>query len=389
MKLPLALLNLRHNVNKTLLSAAGIGTAILLIFIQLGFRGAVENTAVMIYQELEFDCLVRSADYLHFVSANQFPQSVLDEIAGWPEVKHVRPFQVSLGNWLHPDGLNQRGVIVMGVDPDDSPFRPARVNEQLPKLQTSHQVLIDRQTHPEFGPINGASFSAEDVGRSTEVSGKSVVIAGLFNLGTGLTANGAILANRAGFSRLVPRADDQQVSLGLITLRPEVNAAAFVERLQSQFRTTSGQAMVEILTRDAALQYETNRWVGETPIGFIFTLGVLIAFVVGAAIVYMVLASDVANRTSEYATLKAMGYSNGYLNRVVLGQAIYLSLFAFFPAWVLSLGVYRLTSQLANVPIEMNNARVLFVLILSLGMSVISGGLAVRKLWQAQPADLF
>ncbi len=389
MKLPLALLNLRHNVNKTLLSAAGIGTAILLIFIQLGFRGAVENTAVIIYQELEFDCLVRSADYLHFVSANQFPQSILDEIAGMPEVRQVRPFQVSLGNWLHPRGLNQRGVIVMGVDPFDSPFRLERVNKQLSNLQSSHQVLIDRQTHPEFGPANGISFAAEDVGRTTEVSGKSVVIAGLFDLGTGLTANGAILTSRSGFSRLVPRTNDQQVSLGLISLQSNIEVQAFVAQLQQKFLTPSGHPMVEILTRDATLEYETNRWVSETPIGFIFTLGVLIAFVVGAAIVYMVLASDVANRTREYATLKAMGYSNGYLNRVVLGQSMYLSLFAFFPAWGLALGVYQLTSQLANVPIEMNNARVVFVLILSLAMSILSGGLAVRKLWQAQPADLF
>jgi putative ABC transport system permease protein len=50
---------------------------------------------------------------------------------------------------------------------------------------------------------------------------------------------------------------------------------------------------------------------------------------------------------------------------------------------------YRLTSAAANIPVVMNGGRMAGVLVLSVCMCAVSGGLALRKLHQADPAELY
>ncbi len=389
MALDLAFWNLRHSLARTLLSVSGIGVAITLIFVQMGFQGAIENTANVIYGKMEFDVLVRSRDYLHFVDARRFSRQVLYEIQSWPGVQSVRPMHVTLGTWRHPDGDNLRGMVVMGIDPARPAFDHPAVARDIPRLTSAEFVIIDQQTHPEFGPRNRRRFGPEDIGIITDVFGKRVTVVGLFDMGAGLTANGAIITSEAGFQRLVPFDDGRQVSFGLVALTPGTSIESFLRAANAELRRTGLEEQIEILAREEVVARERHRWIAETPIGFIFMISVGISFIVGAAIVYMVLATDVANRISEYATLKAMGYANRYLAWVVLRQALYLSVIAFVPALLVSLGIYEITAFLANVPIFMTWPRFTFVLCLSLTMCGISGTLALRKLYQAQPAELF
>ena len=386
----LALSNISANKARSALSIAGIATAIILIFMQLGFRGAIEDTATVIYDDLNFDLILRSPDYLQLVDARQIPRSILHDVAGLDDVRQVRPFHVSVGNWRHPQGKELRVVVIMGVEPGNGIFKTPATDQATNQLTAPEFVLIDQKTHHEYGPANGKEFGEEDRGVVTNVSNRRIEIAGHYKLGAGLTANGSVITSEQGFDRLTPFDAVNRVSMGMVELRPGVDPAQFAEQLRQRFRSNGSTSQtVDVLTRAEVEQQELRRWLNETPIGFVFTLGVIISFVVGAAIVYMILSSDVGNRLGEYATLKAMGYSNRYLAAVVLKQACYFAIFAFLPALAISLLLYAVTGGLANIAIDMTWTRVVFVFVLSLVMGGISGTLAIRKLWQAEPAELF
>jgi putative ABC transport system permease protein len=79
------------------------------------------------------------------------------------------------------------------------------------------------------------------------------------------------------------------------------------------------------LTHQGFIDFEQRYWQTSTSIGFIFTLGVGMGFIVGTVIVYQILYTDVSDHLAEYATLKAMGYKNIFLEFVVLQEAIILS----------------------------------------------------------------
>ena len=220
------------------------------------------------------------------------------------------------------------------------------------------------------------------------VNGRRTKIVGHVILGTGLAANGAALVTLQGFDRLMPTDDRNFVSFGLVQLDPRPRDAIALQQRRDELLailreggfSESGRAAVDLLTANEVLDFELNRWVNETPIGAIFQLGVIVAVIVGVAIVYMVLARGVNTNVSEYATLLAMGYSHAFLYRVVVQQALVLCVMSFIPAWCLSIGLYAVTSRLANIPMQMTVGRTLFVLTLSLVVCLGSAAVALRKL---------
>lgn len=390
MRTNLAWQNIRSQPRKTVLALAGIGVAIVLMFMQLGFLGAVQNTATQILDRLPFDLLVRSPDYLHLADPDRFDSRWLDDLRGFPDVKSVRTVKVAMSGWQTERG-ETRGVLLFGIDPNRPAFGEPEWIERVDVLLNDSTVLVDQKSHPDFLPVDGQRFGPGDVGRRIQVGDQGVSIAGLFTLGAGLAANGSLMTSDRTFNQIVRYYGPRDVTFGLIELHPSPEAGAPLRRdlIRDQLKQVDNSYPVDILTRDEVRAYELNRWVGETPIGFIFSLGVAVAVLVGATLVYMILANDVAARMPEYATLRAMGYSGSFLAWTVMKQAWYLAGLAYAPALIVAWGLYILTGAWAGIDLELTGARVALVAGLTLGMCSLSGLLALQKLWQVQPAELF
>ncbi len=435
MKTPIGLYNLMHQGAKTLVSIGGVAFALLLVFMQLGFMGAVSRTATNVLENLRFDIMIRARDYLHLYEPEQIDQKWLTIAKNTSGVTSAEPFWITIHNWRTltarsatdaspPVETQYLPIAVLAFRPSSSVFKlpdVATAVEQRLLLQDS-AILVDDSTQPDYGPSDGRKFRLADVNRRTEIGGQSFTIRGVFKLGTGLAANGAVITSDSGFARITPWDVRSTTSIGLIqvsgdqtrqdsvlaqlrsraSLSGEVvndssnpnittstnnSPATWWERLGWSDPVDSGA--VTILSRQEALDRETRRWLWQTPIGLIFQLGVVLALMVGGAIVYMVLATDVANRLPEYATLLAIGYSRMYLASIVMTQAIVLGILGFFAAWGAAEILYRVTSAFSNIPLLMEPARVVAVCLLGLFMCCLSGLLALRKLWKAEPASLF
>ncbi len=402
MKTPLGLLNLWHQQAKTIVSIGGVAFALLLVFMQLGFMGAVSNTATNVLENLQFDVLVRARDYVHLYEPSQFDRKWLQVAASTRGVSAAKPFWITIHNWLKlPTQIESRSsefesqylpIAIMASASEDNVFKLESVISQQSELHSGHKVLLDQSTQRDYGPLNGRKFDVADIDRETEIGGQTFSIGGLFSLGTGLAANGAVIASQQGFARIVPWDSGHYTSLGLIDVQSGTNVDEVVVELKKRFLVGgqgSQSTVVDVMSREQAMQQEQSRWLNQTPIGMIFKLGVAISLLVGAAIVYMVLSSDVASRLSEYATLLAMGYSRKYLASIVMTQAVTLCLCGFLVAWVGAELLYRTTSYFSGITISMNAMRAVYVLAMGLVMSSCSGLLALRKLWKAEPASLF
>jgi putative ABC transport system permease protein len=110
---------------------------------------------------------------------------------------------------------------------------------------------------------------------------------------------------------------------------------------------------------------------------------------IGAVILYQILSSEIANRLKEFATLKAMGYTERYIYGVGIRQGLIFSIMGYVPSLILSFGLYRLLRGLSSFPVYMDLTRALFVLGLTLGMCAIAAVFALGKIKRADPADLF
>ena len=146
---------------------------------------------------------------------------------------------------------------------------------------------------------------------------------------------------------------------------------------------------VQAYTYDEYVASELDYIQNSTAIGFVFTLGTAMGFIVGIVVVYQVLSTDVNDHMAEYATFKAMGYKNSYLLGVVFEEAIILSLIGFVPSVAIAAGLYQLTAAATALPIVLPASRAVTVLFMTIAMCSISGAIATRKLQSADPADIF
>ena len=159
--------------------------------------------------------------------------------------------------------------------------------------------------------------------------------------------------------------------------------------VQRRLRETLGEGDVVVLTKQELLDREVGYWRDETPIGFVFGLGVAIGFLVGTVICYQILSSDVADHLPEYATLRAIGYPGRYLNLVVLQQGLLLALGGFLPGLVPSAVMYWYLHAQTGLPLRLTAWRAGYVFVLTVAMCSVSAWLALRKAREADPAEVF
>ena len=170
----------------------------------------------------------------------------------------------------------------------------------------------------------------------------------------------------------------------MIRIRSSADARFVAKRL-----TQLSPREWKVVARQDLIEAERSFWSSQTPIGTIFGVGTIMGFAVGVIICYQVLFTSIHDSMAEFATLKAMGYSNAYFLRLVMMQSVYLALFGFVPAFFVCLGLFELLEKATGLPMVLNVCRVVWVLTLTVAMCLFSGLLALRKLLRADPASLF
>lgn len=367
---------LTHDLAQSILATLGILIAVLLIFLQLGFFNSVPRGGMLIYEALDFDIILVSRSYVFQGQAQQFPRRRVYQAMAADGVESVVPFYQSAGTWLNPERHVTRKVFVMAFDLADHAFDVAAIEGQQALLQAPDSILLDQFSRPAFGPASA--------GRHAEINQRQVTVVGSYPLGTGFVGLGVAVASDQNFIRMFPERRLDQVNLGLV----RVSAGHDVSEVARDLRALL-PADTRVLTRAELADHEIAHWMTRTSTGIVWGCGLVIAFVVGAAILFQTLSTQVRRHLREYAVLKAMGYRNGYLGSIVLLQALILSTVAFVPALLLALEIYEVTREATMLPIVMTAERIVLVLLATLVMAVGSGLLALRAVWRADPVELF
>ncbi|WP_416209788.1 ABC transporter permease DevC [Nostoc sp. LEGE 06077] len=379
---PLGWLQLSHEKSRLLVALSGIAFADVLMFMQLGFETALYDSNTRLHRSLQADIVLLSPQARNLQSMSSFSRRRLYQAMDVPGVKSAEPMYFSNSIWKNPQTRRETGVLVIGFNPNKPAFDLTDVNQQLQTIALPDNVLFDRGARGDYQK----AIAQIDQGKilTTEMERRTIRISGLFQVGASFGADGSLMTSDQNFLRIFPRRQSSSISLGLIKVQPGYDAKQVAMALKAHLRDD-----VKVLTHAEFIEFENNFWRTNSPIGFIFSLGVSMGFVVGVIIVYQVLSTDVNAHIREYATFKAIGYRNYYLLSVVFEEALILALLGFIPGVAVSLGLYQLTRAATNLPMYMTLIRGLQVIILTFMMCAISGAIATRKLQSADPADMF
>jgi DevC protein len=380
--IPLGWLQLWHRKLRFLVALAGIGFAVMLILMQLGFRTSLFESAVRYHKRFKYDVAIFARDSQYIVAPERFSNRRLYQTLAVDGVAAVSPVYLGRATWKNPWSLSTFIIYVVGIDPEDDVLDAPGIaeNRQLIKLQDV--LLFDAESRPEYGPVRQRFAAGEPI--ETELNERRVRIGGIFTMGTSFGIDASVVTGISNFLRVFPTRARNQIDLGLVQVEPGVDPAVVRDRLRAFLPED-----VVVLTRADFVAREIAYWNAATPIGFVFTFGAIIGLVVGTVIVYQILFSDVSDHLAEYATLRAIGYSNGYISRVVIQQAMILAVLGFTLGMLAALRLYAITATATKLPMELTPERALGVLAATVAMCAFSGFLALRRVRKLDPAEVF
>ncbi len=380
---PLAWMSLIHDRRRLLASVAGVAFAVLLMATELGFLNAIYDSSTLVIDALDAELLMISPLKDDFNPSKPFPRRRLEQARGFPEVTAVYPLWLSrLTSWSTHGAIKRDLVRLLAFDPADPIFKLPEIAAKQHLLRAPDTALVDRRIRDTYG----GGLRSGAVG---ELGGRRVKVVGDFELGPDLQLNANMLVSDLTFHRslAVPGSNDQpleRVEIGVLRLAEGVDPETFATRLAKSLPDD-----VRCLTPRQFRREIHLFWTRHQPVGAVFGIGLVVGFFIGLMICYQVLFTDIVDQLPQFATLKAIGYSNGYLIQLAVRRGLYLAILALIVGLPVALFTYRLLAGLTGLQFALTPARAAIVATASLMMCVAASLLATRKAIDTDPAEVF
>jgi len=373
--LSLAASNLLQHRTRLYVALSGIGVAILLLLLQIAFLQGVRVEATRLYDDFTFDLAVVPVTYQFLYSGGSFDRVRLTQAQADKDVTDAFGLNIGVSRWVDEGSEQRSSILLVGLDDPNGFVANRDIRHGYAQLAGSRAVLVDAWSSSGYGPLT--------LGREARISDQPVEIAGFFRLGLFFYAEGSAILRNPDFARLTGH-DATQVSVGLLRLAPGADADEVAARLAQSMPKD-----VRVLTRTQLIAQERSFFTSTKPIGVLLRVSMIIAFLVGATILFQVLSAEIIRRAKEFAVLKAMGFTREFVFGVGLSEILLLALAAFAPALVVAavlLGIIELATKL---PTGLTFGIAIETLLIVLAMGIASGISVIGRIARADPAELF
>lgn len=373
---------LSHGRSRMIVALIGVAVAVLLMLTVLSLKEAVFNSTLLVPSSLRGDLIVLSPRTQSVMRPARMPVRLLERVRGVEGVASVSPVTLETGKWVNPETHQEHPIRVWGLDLQADVLGLPGIDPRDPVLRTADAGLFDERSKPKYGGVAGALRG----GRAfrAEVNGREFEVIGLTRAGISVGVDGNLFTTPANFQRLFPSASTAACHIGVVDLAPGTDAAAVLAAARAMLG-----AEARVLPRSDLLEAEIAYMRANEPVDYIMSTIAAVAFAVGMIIVYQILYSDVLNHLPQFATLKAMGFADGYLLRIVMSEGLILSLIGFWPGLLAAIVLTTMAQAVILLPVVVTVERAALVLGLSIAMCGVAAAAAVQKLRHADPANVF
>lgn len=370
--------SLVHDRTRFLSSLLGVGFAVVLMFVELGFLNGAYDSVTRYFGLLDADLFMVSAVKEDMDPAAPFPRARLVQALQHHEVGGVEPLYLEpLVEWWSARANTGEEIRVLAFDPEAPVFRSPEILDQQRLLLEPDTMLADSRSRDLYGGL--------EVGDEGELRGRRLRVVGTYEVGIDFSSNGTLLlSDRELARRFGGPGRLEHVEFGLVRLRAGADRESVRHELSALLLDD-----VDVLTREELEARIHEYWRRNQPVGAVFGLGLAVGFLIGGIISYQVLFNDINDHLPELATLKAVGYRNRSLLAIAITQGLYLGLLAFGLGLAVSFAAYGTLARVSGLLLELTAGRVALVLALTLAMSTTAAAMAVQRAFRTDPADLF
>jgi putative ABC transport system permease protein len=360
--------NLFSERTRLAISVGGVALSVLLITFLLSlFRGWNEKVGGFV-ENVDADIWIAREGTTDFLAAGSIlPVDRGEQLSTLPAVERWSPL-IARPMTASRDGT-EMDVQLVGYDPQSAMGGPVRIEEGK-KVPGPDEVIVDEALSHRYGVDIGDSIAGG--GRDWTVVGKS--------------SGGDFVASQTIFVAL----DQAQEALEMDGL-----ATFFLLKLddpsqQEQVALTieSSQPSVVAITSEDFAAATRDRVLGDViPILIII---LILAFIVGLVVAALTIYTATVEKAREYGILKAVGFTNGYLYRVVFEQSLITGLLGFLIGAGLTIVVAPLTQELVpQFVVFIRWQDVLGVAGFTLLMALLAAYVPTRRLAAIDPVAVF
>jgi putative ABC transport system permease protein len=384
----LAYQQLTHRGAKLIGALLGVTVAIVLMFTQLGFKGALYDSAVAVAEAFDGEIILTSPDF-QTMSFNPpwMPRDLLYEARAVEGVAAASPFYASTVQVVNPVDGNFLTTWLYAFAPDQPIFVLPDVNKNIPQIRLAQTAIIDSRSRNELGVLAREVVQTGHLDLVLPASSLGVqfvfTMGGTFQIGPTINVDGNIITSDLNYYRYLHVPLDR-VSLGVVRVAEGYDPAAVRAELDRRFVTRARVFIKEDFTDN-----EINFYARKTPIGFIFNAGLVVGVLVGIVFIVQVLHSIISDNIREYATLRAIGYNQGFFIRLVAIIAVTIAVVTYIPSTLLTLLIYQVASSATKLPLILKLSYLIEIFLLVVVMGLVATFVTTKKLKQADPVDLF
>ncbi|HLY06480.1 MAG TPA: ABC transporter permease [Rhizomicrobium sp.] len=313
--------NLLQHRLRLLAALAGIAVALFLLVLQISVLDAAEAKVTMLYNDFNFDLAAVPDTYQFLLNFETIDRVVLNQARATGDIAQSFGLNVDVVHWMQWPSKKVAYLFLIGLDDPGTFVRDPAIRQSMKSLVSSHDLLMDSWSEPDVGPLG--------TGVTAKIGEEQETISGHFKLGLFFYGEGSAIVRNTDFPRLADR-DSSKVSIGLFQLRPGVS----VQKAKRDLEAVVPEHTL-VFTRSELLQQERDYFLTVRPVGIMIYISMLIACLVGTVIMVQVLSTEVANRTKEYAVLKAMGAAPWFVHGIGAAQALLLGVGGLLPALIL------------------------------------------------------
>lgn len=371
--LTLASRNLFHDRLRFVATLVGIVFSVVLVMIQMGlFLGFGRMVTTMI-DHASADLWVLPKGAKCFEDPSLLDANLRQKVASVDGVARVVPLVIGFADWRLESG-EVTPVFIVGADLRDRTLQPWNVIEgDARTLSQTGTVAVDRSYFNRLG-ISG-------IGSTAEIRGRRVKVVALTDGIRSFTTTPYVFVDLRHASSYTGTFPERASSL-IVRLKPDADAASVLQAVKTKVSDA------EVLTPDQFRSRSRSFWLFGTGAGAALFAGALLGVIVGTVIVAQTLYSSTKDHLSEFATLRAMGSSNGYIYSVIIYQALLNAVIGFVIAAAIGLIVVEITAKSA-LPIVITPWLIAALFALTVVMCVASAIGAIIRVVRIDPATVF
>jgi putative ABC transport system permease protein len=372
--LTLASRNLFHDRVRLIATVVGIVFSIVLVTVQLGVFLSFERMITTMIDHAQADFWIAPAETKSFEGSALLSGRERFHALSVNGVAEVLPVVAGYASWRRPNGGASTPVFLVGSPAGSAALRPWNVVEgRAEDLSMPDAVAIDRSYFAQLG--------VDRLGGTAEIDNlKARVVAITRGIRSFTTTPQVFTSLERGRAYLgVPAS---KANYFIVRLAPNADAAKVRARL------AAGLTDAEVLTPEEFGHRSRVFWLFDTGAGAALLGSAILGIIVGTIIVAQTLYSSTKDHLKEFATLRAIGSSRGYILKVILIQALLSALIGFSIAAAIGVALVKATAD-AALPVIMTPGLTLGLFALTVTMCAIAAISAIRVVTRIDPATVF